>query len=193
MAIYTKTGDEGSTSLYGGKRVKKYDPQIEAVGTIDELNAAIGLALIHTKTAESIFLSSIQEDLFDIGAIIATAPGAKSPIDPAFIKERTQEMEKNIDTMDARLQPLNTFILPAGSDAAAHLHYARTVCRRAERTLVGFGEEEHVNKDLMAYINRLSSYLFVLARFENLHAGRPDIKWEAKRKKVSKEKTLDSF
>ncbi|HQT44588.1 MAG TPA: cob(I)yrinic acid a,c-diamide adenosyltransferase [Candidatus Micrarchaeota archaeon] len=193
VKVYTRKGDGGSTALYGGMKVRKDEARIEAVGTIDELNSVIGLALVHTKTPESVFLTTVQEDLFDIGAVIGTTPGMPQPVDMEFLEWQTKEIESKIDAMAKQLQPLKTFILPGGSDASAHLHHARTVCRRAERCLVSLNEEEKVPQNIIGYVNRLSSYLFVLARFENLHAGRPDLKWEARRKSDKTDTTLANF
>ncbi len=193
VKVYTRKGDSGSTGLYGGMKVRKDQARIEAVGTIDELNSVIGLALIHTKTPQSVSLSVVQEDLFDIGAIIGTTPGMPQPVDDEFLEWRVKEIESDIDDMDKKLQSLNTFILPGGCDASAHLHHARTVCRRAERCLVRLNEEEKIPQAIIGYVNRLSSYLFVLARFENLHAGRPDLKWEARKKSEKTDTTLTSF
>ncbi len=193
VKVYTRKGDGGSTGLYGGMKVRKDEERIETIGTIDELNSVIGLALMHTKTPQSVFLSTIQEDLFDIGALIGTTPGMPEPVDSEFLDWRVKEIEANIDEMTKKLMPLKSFILPGGSDASAHLHHARTVCRRTERCLVRLNEEEKIPQSIIGYVNRLSSYLFVLARFENLHAGRPDIKWEARRKSEKTDTTLTSF
>jgi cob(I)alamin adenosyltransferase len=171
MKIYTRTGDSGETSLFGGSRVAKDDPRIEAYGTIDELNSAIGVARA-TWPSSSIDkqLNAIQSDLFDIGAHLA-APGNDrfAGVEP----RRIEELERAIDAMESELQPLTNFIIPGGSLAAAELHIARTVCRRAERRVVALED----NPATVAYLNRLSDYLFVAARYANRGHGVPDTPW----------------
>ena len=171
MKIYTRTGDSGETSLFGGSRVAKDDPRIEAYGTIDELNSAIGVARA-TWPSSSIDkqLDAIQSDLFDIGAHLA-APGNTrfAGVEP----RRIEELERAIDAMESELQPLTNFIIPGGSLAAAELHIARTVCRRAERRVVALED----NPATVAYLNRLSDYLFVAARYANRGHGVPDTPW----------------
>jgi len=168
LKIYTRTGDSGQTSLFGGARVRKDDIRIEAYGTVDELNAFIGVA--RASWAQSPIdaeLSAIQADLFDLGARLA-APG--SDRFPGVPVPRIERLEEAIDAMEAELTPLRSFILPGGSLAAAHLHVARTVCRRAERLLVALGEDA-------VYLNRLADYLFVAARFANAQQGVTDALW----------------
>ena len=168
MKIYTRTGDLGETSLFGGARVSKSDPRIDAYGTVDELNALIGVARASWQESPiDAQLADIQSDLFDLGAHLA-APGSTRFM--AVPELRTAELERLIDAMESELEPLKSFILPGGSLAAAHLHVARTVCRRAERLLVALDEE-------VAYLNRLSDYLFVAARLANRHQGVEDIAW----------------
>jgi len=170
MKIYTRTGDTGSTSLFGGTRVPKSDPRIEAYGTIDELNAFLGVARASWPAGDiDAQLAAIQTDLFEIGAHLSS-PGTSRF--PGVENARIEELEHAIDAMESELPPLTNFILPGGSLAAANLHVARTVCRRAERLVVALGDEMTV-----AYLNRLSDYLFVAARFANLRHGTNDVPW----------------
>ena len=171
MKIYTRTGDSGETSLFGGSRVAKNDPRIEAYGTIDELNSTIGVARASWPSSPiDKQLDAIQSDLFDIGAHLA-APGNDrfAGVKP----RRIEELERAIDAMESELQPLTTFIIPGGSLAAAQLHVARTVCRRAERRVVVL----EGTATTVAYLNRLSDYLFVAARYANRSQGVPDTPW----------------
>lgn len=168
MKIYTRTGDLGETSLFGGARISKNDPRIEAYGTVDELNACLGVARASWPDGSiDAQLADIQGDLFDLGAHLA-APGSNRFIGVPEL--RMAELERLIDAMEAELEPLKSFILPGGSLAAAQLHVARTVCRRAERLLVTLGED-------VVYLNRLSDYLFVAARFANKSQGVADVPW----------------
>ena len=168
MKIYTRTGDHGQTSLFGGKRVAKHDARIEAYGTVDELNSFLGAV---SGIAE---IPAIQSDLFEIGAHLAS-PGTSrfSGVDVA----RIEDLERAIDAMESELAPLTTFVLPAGSPAAAQLHIARTVCRRAERRVVALDDDSPATLSTIAYLNRLSDYLFVAARFANHRAGVADVPW----------------
>jgi cob(I)alamin adenosyltransferase len=170
MKIYTRTGDAGATSLFGGARVAKNDPRIEAYGTVDELNSFIGVArAAWSESPIDAELHLVQSDLFDIGAKLAS-PG--KPL--ADVKDsRIEALERGIDEMESELTPLKTFILPGGTPAAAHLHVARTVCRRAERLVVAL----HEDGATLRYLNRLSDYLFVAARFANARAGVADTPW----------------
>lgn len=173
MKIYTRTGDTGQTALFGGKRVGKDDARIEAYGTVDELNSFIGLA--RAGWPESPLdgeLEKIQNDLFDVGAQLA-APGQDrfTGADP----RRIGELESAIDHAEKELVPLTNFILPGGSMAAAHLHVARTVCRRAERIVVSLGAE--TPPGTVVYLNRLSDFLFVAARFVNARLDTSDVLW----------------
>jgi len=174
MKIYTRTGDSGETSLIGGRRVRKTDPRIEAYGTIDELNAVIGLV---RATSEDDLrdpeLHQIQEDLFSIGAQLASIDATEELPGPS--PERVAALEASIDQMDMRLVPLRNFILPGGCVAAAHLHVARTVCRRAERLVLSLNSESL--RSTVIYLNRLSDYLFVAARFTNLRSKIEDVPW----------------
>ena len=168
MKIYTRTGDHGQTSLFGGTRVAKHDARIEAYGTVDELNSFLGAV---TGVDE---LPSIQSDLFEIGAHLASPGTSRFPgVDPS----RIEFLEKRIDAMESELAPLTTFILPGGSAAAAQLHIARTVCRRAERRVVALEDESDATRSTITYLNRLSDYLFVAARYANLKAGVSDVPW----------------
>lgn len=176
MKIYTRTGDLGDTSLFGGARVAKSDARIEAYGTVDELNSFIGLARA-TWPASPIDaqLYQTQHDLFEIGAHLAS-PGTSrfSGVD----EERIAELERAIDAMEIELEPLRTFILPGGTLAAAQLHVTRTICRRAERLVVALGDPSLATQSTIAYLNRLSDYLFVAARFANVKQGVSDVPWK---------------
>lgn len=171
--IYTRTGDDGTTGLGDGSRVAKDSPRIEAMGDVDELNAVIGILL--TEPLSPILkdtLTQIQHDLFNLGGEICM-PGH------TMLKDgRVKALEKILDTLNSRLEPLKEFILPGGTRAAAYCHLARTVCRRAERQLVRLGHEEPVSKASPQYLNRLSDLLFVLSRTINKEAGIVDILWE---------------
>jgi len=175
VKIYTRTGDKGETSLFGGSRVSKNDPRIEAYGTIDELNSHLGLCRA-AKLAAPIEaeLDRAQSDLFDIGAYLA-APGSDrfSSVSP----DRVGDLERAIDAMESALQPLKTFIVPGGSEAAARLHVARTVCRRAERRVIALDDASEEMLATIAYLNRLSDFLFVAARVANQLQGVTDTPW----------------
>jgi cob(I)alamin adenosyltransferase len=174
MKIYTKTGDKGQTSLYRGGRVPKNAPRLEAYGTLDELNSFIGLALAHLPEAgfEAVVaeLRKVQKDLFNLGAQLATL-GEEKPAWHA-VEEDVVALEHAIDRMEEDLEPLKTFILPGGHAAGATLHVARTVARRAERAVVTI--DEALDPLIVRYINRLSDYLFVLARYVNAKLERPE-------------------
>src|SRR3989344_4936364 len=169
--IYTRTGDKGKTSLFDGKRVFKYDKKVEAYGTIDELNSAIGVAMaeISNKRKKKGLpliteeLEEIQKDLLEIGSSLAVSIAL--PVDQ--LKDRPQEFEKLIDKLTRQLPPLTQFILPGGGKGGAHLHVARTVARRAERRVVGLSKTEKVDEIIIIYLNRLSDLLFTMARFVN--------------------------
>jgi cob(I)alamin adenosyltransferase len=171
VKIYTKTGDAGETSLFGGARVPKNDPRIEAYGTVDELNSFLGLARAawpHSPLDPQ--FERIQSDLFDVGAHLAS-PGTSrfTGVDP----EHIADLERTIDAMESELPPLRNFILPGGSAPAAQLHVARTICRRAERLVVALGGDPSV-----VFLNRLSDFLFVAARYANLEHGVEDVPWK---------------
>ncbi|MGH7500971.1 MAG: cob(I)yrinic acid a,c-diamide adenosyltransferase [Longimicrobiales bacterium] len=180
--IYTRTGDSGETGLFGGGRVRKSHPRVEAYGGVDELNAILGWALTavhHSATRER--LTALQADLFALGAHLATPPareGRRQPELPALPADRPADIEKWIDEANEALEPLRVFILPGGSAGSAALHVARTVCRRAERAVVALAAEESIDPISVILLNRLSDYLFVAARFENHIVGIPDRRWE---------------
>lgn len=180
--IYTRTGDKGTTALVSGPRRLKHDLRVEAYGTVDETNSAIGVARLHTGGLERLdaMLFRIQNDLFDLGADLAT-PDSGEPLsyEPLRIVEsQVTRLENEIDELNAALEPLTSFVLPGGNAAAANLHLARTVCRRAERLMVelSVSENEIVSPAALKYANRLSDFLFVAARFAN-DAGKADILW----------------
>ncbi|PDW01578.1 cob(I)yrinic acid a,c-diamide adenosyltransferase [Candidatus Viridilinea mediisalina] len=180
MKIYTRTGDEGQTGLFGGQRVAKDALRVHAYGTADECNAAVGLARAAGVDAElDALLAQVQNQLFVVGADLAT-PGESSHI-PRVTAEETRVLEEAIDTLEATLEPLKQFILPGGTVAAAQLHLARTVCRRAERWAVSLAQEEPLNNEVLGYLNRLSDFLFVAARVANARAGSPDVPWVSPR------------
>lgn len=182
MKIYTRGGDGGETALFGGGRVGKDHLRVEAMGDVDELNATLGCALNEVSDpVVRVRLESIQHDLFAIGSELATAlpkPGRKKPETPGVPEGRIADLERWIDEADARLPDLAAFILPGGAPAAASLHLARTVCRRAERTVVRLAGSEVMDAVVLAYLNRLSDLLFVLARGENHRAGSGDVEWK---------------
>lgn len=180
--IYTKTGDDGTTALGSGERRPKFDLRVSAYGTVDETNACLGLARLHTKSDEQLDLAlmRIQNDLFDLGADLATPDvGEKLDYEPLRIVEaQVSRIESDIDHFNARLEPLKSFILPGGSEAAAALHLVRTVARRAERMIVELAErpEEKVNPNAIKYMNRVSDFMFVAARIAN-NDGKSDVLW----------------
>jgi len=179
--IYTKTGDDGSTGLATGERRAKSDLRVEAYGTVDETNAVVGLVRLHTKAELDAILARVQNDLFDLGADLSTpepADGTPLPFEALRITEaQVTRLEAEIDQLNAELEPLESFILPGGSPAAAHLHLARTVCRRAERLIVALSATgEKVSPPAVKYLNRLSDLFFVAARFAN-DGGKADVLW----------------
>ena len=175
--IYTRGGDKGETSLGDGGRVKKHDQRVAAYGTVEEANAAIGLARLYTSGEADDMLRRIQDDLFDLGADLCTPEdGSKSDGALRIVEVQVERLEREIDALNADLEPLASFVLPGGSAAAAHLHFARTVVRRAERLITELAETERVNPLAIAYINRASDHLFVLARHLN-DKGRGDVLW----------------
>ncbi|MBK7981557.1 MAG: cob(I)yrinic acid a,c-diamide adenosyltransferase [Ignavibacteriae bacterium] len=179
MKIYTKTGDDGSTSLFGGTRVQKNNIRINAYGTIDELNSVIGIAVSGDINDEIKFeLENIQNVLFQIGSELASPENVKSNIIKRTSEEDVKNLETLIDKFDEKLPPLKNFILPGGNNSAAQLHFARTVCRRAERIIVELKEFELVSKNVLIYVNRLSDLFFVLARYHNLSRSTAEIIWK---------------
>jgi cob(I)alamin adenosyltransferase len=185
MKIYTKTGDEGTTALFGGTRVKKYNLRIDSYGTVDELNAYIGLIKDQNiKDATKDSLLKIQNELFTLGAMLATPPeketlksGKERLNIPKVNSNSIQFLENEIDTMDSELPQMTHFILPGGHQAVSFCHVARCVCRRAERLCVELNDEEAINSDILKYLNRLSDYLFVLARMLSKQLEVDEIKW----------------
>jgi cob(I)alamin adenosyltransferase len=183
MKIYTKTGDTGDTGLFGGGRVPKSHPRVEAYGDVDELNATIGVARAAGPPPDpqiDALLVRVQQDLFAIGALLATPDRERMRmhLDKAKIdQERVAELERAIDAADAELEPLRAFILPGGSPKAAALHVARTVCRRAERRIVDIADEMEIPPLVIVYLNRLSDLLFTLARLANKRASAEETAW----------------
>ena len=181
MKIYTKTGDKGETGLFGGRRVRKDHPRIAAYGDVDELNALLGLARrLNDRPELDRILQKIQNDLFDLGAVLATPDPGRLRGGSFIRREDISALEEEIDRLDRDLPPLRNFILPGGSELAANLHLARTVCRRAEREIVALAEKEPVGEEVLGYINRLSDFLFVLARWVNFKEEFPESRWEKK-------------
>lgn len=186
MKIYTRTGDKGETSLFTGQRVPKNDPFIEALGSVDECNSALGTALAFLTASDETApvreqLETIQHALFDVGAALATprtrAVNAKLNM-TRFGPEATQALESWIDAMEAALPPLHAFILPGGHPAGASLHLARSICRRAERRVLPLHSTGDVSDNVVIYLNRLSDYLFALSRYVNRLYNKPETLWE---------------
>jgi cob(I)alamin adenosyltransferase len=179
--IYTRGGDKGKTSLGSGKRVEKHHPRVAAYGTVDETNAAVGLVRLYTVDLPDpeidAILSRAQNDLFDLGADLAT-PEVENPEYPPLriVAEQVERLEQEIDRLNADLAPLNSFVLPGGSPAAAYLHLARTLARRAEREITALAESEAINPEGVRYINRLSDLFFVMSRYVN-DRGAGDVLW----------------
>jgi cob(I)alamin adenosyltransferase len=181
MKIYTKKGDKGNTSLYGGKSIQKNSNRIEAYGTVDELNSVIGMVLTSELTEDGMnILNEIQHQLFILGADLATLPEKKAKIE-RIGSTHIQQLEQWIDKLDDKLPALTHFILPGGSAAGASLHMARTVCRRAERKVVALKQDDPVSDECVIYLNRLSDLLFVMARYENHESGVKETKWISRR------------
>jgi cob(I)alamin adenosyltransferase len=179
--IYTRTGDQGTSGLGSGERRSKSDQRFEAIGTVDELNALLGVARLHVEVAGRdlpAVLARIQNDLFDLGADLATLDDDTKPERRRLriLATQVERLESEIDSLNAALAPLTSFVLPGGTPAAAHLHVCRTVARRAERTMVSLAEVEPVNTQALRYINRLSDLLFVAARVAN-DGGTADVLW----------------
>ncbi|MCU0338644.1 MAG: cob(I)yrinic acid a,c-diamide adenosyltransferase [Spirosomaceae bacterium] len=183
MKIYTKTGDKGTTSLVGGTRVSKAELRIDTYGTVDELNAYIGLVrdqAIHNDTRRD-FLKYIQDRLFTIGSILASEPDNRKHFIPDLHEEDITALETAIDDMNEALEPMRSFILPGGHQSVSFAHVARTVCRRAERLVIALNETEPVDDIVVRYLNRLSDYLFVLSRKMAQELGVEEIKWQPRR------------
>jgi len=175
--IYTKTGDKGETALGDGTRLSKHSMRIQAFGTVDETNAAIGLARLHAEGDVDAMLARIQNDLFDLGADLCVPETAKRTEGRLRIVDaQVERLEREIDSMNAELSPLTSFVLPGGTAAAAYLHLARTVARRAERLMVELAGAEPINAVAIRYINRLSDHLFVASRYAN-DKGAKDVLW----------------
>lgn len=180
--IYTKTGDDGTTALGGGQRVAKDSLRIETFGTVDELNAQIGVAIAAgLETSLDAELTRIQNELFHLGSdlCVLEADKAARPV-PRIEGKHVRALEAAMDRMTETLGPLTNFILPGGSVGSGHLHVARTVCRRAERLAVALARQEAVGDFVITYLNRLSDALFVMARWENRHRGIPDVTWNSR-------------
>ena len=178
-SIYTKTGDLGQTGLFGGGRVHKDDPRVDAYGEVDELNATLGWARSHGLQADlDALILRIQEQLFTVGAVLATPAGVTAQrVVPKLEPGWVQSMEKAIDGFERELPALTHFILPGGNAAASALHLARTVCRRAERRVVVLHRQGNASADVLVFLNRLSDLLFMMARISNFRAGVKDILW----------------
>ena len=184
MKLYTRTGDDGSSGLFGGDRVSKSHLRLVAYGTLDELNSVMGLLCLQVTApcATPETLQRVQHDLFVLGAILAT-PANRQELLGARMSTPTwalADMEADIDRLTALAPPMTAFVLPGGTPASAHAHLARTVCRRAEREVVALTHEEPLNPTVLAYLNRLSDWLFALARAENATAGVADVQWVPK-------------
>ena len=180
--IYTRTGDDGTTALGSGRRVAKYDLRVETYGTLDETNAAIGIARLHTREGDKALdamLARIQNDLFDLGADLCFPDETKDARGRLAVTDaQVERLEREIDELNAALEPLRSFVLPGGTPASSHLHLARTISRRAERLMVALAARpgERVGAPLLRYVNRLSDFLFVAARYAN-DKGRSDVTW----------------
>lgn len=179
-ALYTGTGDAGTTSLVGGARVKKNSLRLEAYGTLDELSSSLGLMASGKDCTEELRgqIRAIQNELFNLGSYLATAvePGT-APKCAAMTEAKISELEGWIDALDEQTPKVNAFVLPGGCDTASRAHIARVVCRRAERRILDLADEEYVDPAVIKYVNRLSDYLFIAARFANFIAGEGEIVW----------------
>ena len=177
--IYTRTGDEGTTGLVDGSRVAKHDPRMEAIGAVDEANSALGLAAVVLTGEAAASVRRLQNDLFDLGADLATPGEDFAPSDTALriVPAQAEWLEARIDALNESLAPLRSFVLPGGSEAAARVHVARAAVRRAERAMTALAAEAPVNTAALAFVNRLSDYLFVLARSLNA-GGEGDVLWQ---------------
>ena len=179
--IYTRTGDDGSTGLVDGSRLSKNDIRVRAYGDVDETNSVIGLVRLHLENRRlDDMLSRIQNDLFDLGADLATPLPKEGEADSEYalrmVEAQSTRLEEELDSLNADLEPLTSFVLPGGSPPAAYLHQARTVCRRAERVTVALAAEQPINPAALTYLNRLSDFLFVAGRWCN-DQGETDVKW----------------
>lgn len=178
MSIYTKFGDKGKTSLYAGKTVSKGSLRVNAYGTIDELNSFLGIVLVDFKNPDiKKKLIQIQNDLFEVGASLASPATNKHQELSKYFRKRVSEFEKEIDNLTKKLPKLENFILPGGSTTGARMHFARTLVRRAERRVVELSEKEKINTEIIVFLNRLSDLLFMYARFINYKENKKEIKW----------------
>jgi cob(I)alamin adenosyltransferase len=178
MKIYTRTGDDGTTGLIGPGRFSKADGRVDACGHVDELNATVGLALAAAPQGLIEPLRRIQHELLTVGAhLAAQSDGALAQMLPALDGQTVERLEKQMDAFEGELEPLNQFVLPGGTEAAARLHLARTVCRRAERIVVALAGQTHVPPGIIVYLNRLSDWFFVAARYANHLGHTDDIPW----------------
>ncbi|MFA6541985.1 MAG: cob(I)yrinic acid a,c-diamide adenosyltransferase, partial [Bacteroidota bacterium] len=185
MKIYTKTGDRGETALFGGERVPKDALRIEAYGTVDELNSLLGIVRsLHPEKKLDAILLKLQNELFAVGADLATPVAHRSTVIPRIRRSDAASLEKIIDRFEKPLQPLKAFILPGGSPVASYLHFARTVCRRAERHVVRLSRNEDIGVAVIVYLNRLSDLLFVLARYANYRERHEEPKWVSGKRKI---------
>jgi cob(I)alamin adenosyltransferase len=178
--IYTKTGDKGQTGLAGGQRVAKDDPRIECYGTVDELNAFVGVAYMSAEAAIpelAVILRRIQHELFNLGSILATRPEDVHPGQPRTTEAEVAQLEREIDAANSELAPLRSFVLPGGSRLNSDLHVCRTVCRRAERAAVRLAREQEIPAEAVRYLNRLSDALFVWSRWANHRLGIEEVLW----------------
>jgi len=178
MKIYTKTGDDGTTSLFDGTRVSKSHPRVDLYGDIDELNSIVGLAASFSSNhgfQEKLY--NLQRDLFAIGSKLANPDERKQKEKADFCPDKITSLENEIDEMEKHLEPMTSFILPGGSQCSGFLHLGRTLCRRAERKLVSLSQDESIEGLYLHYLNRLSDYLFVAARFANHEENKADIPW----------------
>ncbi len=179
--VYTKTGDDGGTHLVGGHRVSKDDLRIECYGTVDELNATIGLSRLHAQTAETkeidVILERVQSELFNLGSQLATRAEDLRPTQPVIHPRHIERLEQEIDRFNDLLPSLTSFVLPAGGALTSYLHLSRTVCRRAERLAVSLSHREPVADEVIHYLNRLSDALFVFARHAARVTGQPEVLW----------------
>lgn len=181
MKIYTKTGDKGTTALFGGKRVSKADLRIDTYGTVDELNSYIGLVRDQpVNVSRKNILVEIQDRLFTIGSILATEPGNTKVKVPSLSESDVTLLEKEIDAMEEKLPPMKNFILPGGREAVSFCHIARTVCRRTERLVIALDAQEKVDPLIVQYLNRLSDYLFMLSRKMTAELGAEETPWKAR-------------
>lgn len=191
MAIYTRTGDKGKTSLFSGRRVSKADLRVEAYGTIDELNSAIGVVLAETQNAKvksqnynsklKSELEKIQNDLLEIGSSLANPTTPYNLHPTTYLSKRVKEFEKFIDQMTEQMPALKNFILPSGGKTGAFLHLARAVCRRAERRIVALNNKQKIDNNIIIYLNRLSDLLFTMARFANFKEKKKEIIWRGRK------------